>query len=289
MVKNKTRNSIIAWVLAVLITVFAAFYQKVTGPTYPKKVKTEINNIEYELKFLRSSDDEGTTNIDIKIADENVRGVLYFKNYPENQNDGWMPYALERITDSETSFLRAKLPSQPPAGKLMYYVEFKTDSDKVFLFKESPIIIRFKGKVPNNILIPHIFFMFFAMMLSNVAGLFAAFNLSKFRLYTYITVGLMLVGGLILGPIVQKYAFNEYWAGVPYGWDLTDNKLLVAFIVWFIAFVGNLKSEKSYLTIIATIVTIIIFSIPHSMHGSELNRESGTIIQGFVTLIKPLF
>jgi len=289
MIIKKTRNSIIAWVLAVLITVFAAFYQKVTGPTYPKKVKTEINNIKYELKFLRSSDQDGTTKIDIKIADEKVRGVLYFKNYPEGLNDGWMSYDLERITEGESSFLRAELPKQPPAGKLMYYVEFKTDNEKVFLFNEVPIVIRFKGKVPNSVLIPHIFFMFFAMMLSNVAGLFAAFNLSKYKLYTYITVALMLVGGLILGPIVQNYAFNEYWAGVPYGWDLTDNKLLVAFVVWFIAFVGNLKSEKSYLTIIATIVTIIIFSIPHSMHGSELNRESGTIIQGFVTLIKPLF
>jgi FtsH-binding integral membrane protein len=139
------------------------------------------------------------------------------------------------------------------------------------------------------VLIPHIIFIFFAMMFANVAGLLAAFKMPKYKLFTIITLVGIFIGGLILGPIVQKYAFNEFWAGVPFGWDLTDNKLLIAFIFWLLAYAGNRKSEKAYLTIIAAIVTLIVFSIPHSMFGSELNRETGNVTQGFINFIKPLF
>ena len=40
----------------------------------------------------------------------------------------------------------------------------------------------------------------------------------------FATLGL---GGMILGPIVQKYAFGAYWTGIPFGHDLTDAKNLV--------------------------------------------------------------
>ena len=85
---------------------------------------------------------------------------------------------------------------------------------------------------------------------------------------------------MILGPIVQKYAFGEFWAGIPYGWDLTDNKTLIAFVAWIVAIVFNRKKQKRWLIVVAALVTIIIFSIPHSMYGSELNYQTGTIQQG---------
>ena len=33
------------------------------------------------------------------------------------------------------------------------------------------------------------------------------------------TFGLIAVGGFILGPIVQKNAFDAYWTGIPFGWE----------------------------------------------------------------------
>ena len=89
---------------------------------------------------------------------------------------------------------------------------------------------------------------------------------------------------MVLGPIVQKYAFGEYWAGVPFAWDLTDNKTLIAFIFWVLAWVMNRKSEKPVYTIVASIVMIIVYSIPHSMFGSQLDHESGKVIQGWIQL-----
>ena len=69
--------------------------------------------------------------------------------------------------------LIAQLPTQPPAGKLQYYIELTNGTNIIPLCKDNPVVIRFKGEVPASILIPHIFFIFFAMFFSNLTGLFA--------------------------------------------------------------------------------------------------------------------
>jgi len=146
------------------------------------------------------------------------------------------------------------------------------------------VIIRFKGDVPVSILVPHIILMFLAMLMSNFAGIMALFKSPKFRDFTRITFWALLTGGLIFGPWVQWYAFGEAWAGVPFAWDLTDNKTLVAFLFWLLAFLMNRKKEKPAYTIVASAIMLVIFSIPHSMYGSQLDPETGDIIQGYISL-----
>ena len=83
-----------------------------------------------------------------------------------------------------------------------------------------------------------------------------------------------------MGPIVQKYAFGEFWTGVPFGWDLTDNKTLIGFSAWLIAVIANWKKERPVYSIIAAILLLVIYSVPHSMFGSELDYNTGSIGQG---------
>jgi hypothetical protein len=126
--------------------------------------------------------------------------------------------------------------------------------------------------------------MFLAMLLANVSGLFALGKVDSYKRYTFVTFGLLTIGGMILGPLVQYYAFGDLWTGIPYGWDLTDNKTLIAFIFWLIAVVGQTKKDRPYLTVLASAVILIVYSIPHSMFGSELDRVSGDVTQGFIQL-----
>jgi hypothetical protein len=106
----------------------------------------------------------------------------------------------------------------------------------------------------------------------------------RYKFYSILTLGLLIIGGLILGPMVQKYAFGELWTGIPFGWDLTDNKTLIGFIFWFIA-VWKIRKEDKYLwVIIAAIVLLAIYSIPHSMFGSELNYETGKVVTGYISI-----
>src|SRR5690606_7463592 len=124
-------------------------------------------------------------------------------------------------------------------------------------------------------LIPHIIAIFLAMLLANYTAIIALARRKSARTYTFITLGMLSLGGMLFGPLVQLHAFGELWAGVPFGWDLTDNKTLIAFLFWIFAAYKNLKKANFTSIIVAAIVTLLIFSIPHSMFGSELNYETG--------------
>jgi len=274
------KKTIVLWIIAIFVTLSFSVYQRMTGPTHPQKVEVNLNEKQHKLKLLRSHGGETDAPIELEIKDGLVSAKLYYKYFPTKKDEEWKVVDFKR--DNEK--LIAHLPNQPMAGKLMYYVSFYTEKGIVNIQKEKPVVIRFKGAVPPYILIPHIFFMFFTIMLGSVAGLFAIANIPKFKFYTHLTFIFLLIGGMILGPIVQKFAFNEYWAGIPFAWDLTDNKTLFAFIFWIIALIGNQKTDRKYLTVIAAVATILIFAIPHSMYGSELNRETGGVTQGFINL-----
>jgi hypothetical protein len=212
------------------------------------------------------------------VPDQNIDGVLAYKKYPTRED--WTTVDMERRQNS----LIGSLPNLPPAGKYEYRITLKKGEQNFDLNGGESVVIRFKGEVPAWILAPHIFFMFFAMFLGNLAGIMAIFKYRKYRFYTNITVAALFVGGMVLGPLVQLYAFGELWAGVPFAWDLTDNKTLVAFLFWVLAFFMNRKKERPIYTIVASIIMLVVYSIPHSMFGSQLDPETGKVIQGWIQL-----
>ena len=93
-----------------------------------------------------------------------------------------------------------------------------------------------------------------------------------------------------MGPVVEKFAFGEYWTGFPFGMDLTDNKSLIAFVLWIIAWAGNRKgAQRRYLVVAATVVNLVMALIPHSLGGSELDYNSGEIKTGMMYLMGIFF
>jgi hypothetical protein len=87
---------------------------------------------------------------------------------------------------------------------------------------------------------------------------------------------------MVLGPIVQYYAFGDLWTGIPFGWDLTDNKTLIALLFWILAVIMNRKKERPLYTALAAFVLLLVYSIPHSLFGSELDYTSGQVTQGII-------
>lgn len=267
-------KAIFYWLFAIIITLSAAVYQRATGPTYPKKINFTYADTQYKIKLLRSHSTSKPAPISLNVNDDRVEGKILYKKYPSYDD------LTEIVMERDGENLIAQLPNQSAAGKLEYQVLLNDIENNVEVLNSGSIIIRFKGDVPATILIPHIFFMFFAMIFSNLTGLLALGKKERYKFYTIVTTLLLLAGGMILGPIVQKFAFGELWTGVPFGWDLTDNKLLVSFVFWVIAVMGNWKKDRPYLSLIAAIVLLLVYSIPHSMFGSELDHSTGVIGQG---------
>ncbi len=266
-------KSLLLWLLAFVITVAAAIYQRTTGPTYPVKGVVNISGQDYTFKLLRSHGGDGDAKLEFEFP-SNVSGKILYRAY--RSDDKFTEVDLQ-LADNK---LYGMLPHQPPAGKLEYKVMIN-DGQHEFYLSEQPTVIRFKGGVPLGILIPHIFFMFTAMFVSTRAGIEAIARGPKVRKQTLITLVSLFIGGLILGPIVQKYAFGDFWTGWPFGGDWTDNKTIFAWSFWLIAFIVLKKKPHNRLwPIIAMLVLFGIYMIPHSMGGSELDTKTGKVTTG---------
>lgn len=286
-------KSTLYWILAVIITLSAAYYQRKTGPTYPKQLDIVTNGIEYNLKLTRSIELSDRHFVKLAIKDSTVKARLFYKryqvdepyqavdfNYEQHPVNSFIMNRIFNINEEKGFF--ADIPAQPPAGKIEYYFEITDGNGKNTYFQNEPIVIRFKGTVPPRILTPHIIIMFIAMLLSTLAGLMAVGKHKSYRKWGIWTFIMLIIGGMILGPMVQYHAFGEAWTGIPLGWDLTDNKTLIAVIFWAVAVFGNRKRKRPGLTILASFILLLVFTIPHSMFGSELDYESGEVIQGIV-------
>jgi len=259
------KSSIALWIIAFVVTLAIAVYQRVTGPTHPVKESTTLEGTEVNAKFDRNHSGDGDQPVIVEVSSNNLDGELYWKRF--KTSDDWNIVKMNK----EENILTAFLPHQPPAGKLEYFVKINDENSEAFL-PAKPIVTRFKGAVPDFILIPHIIFMFSAMLLALRTAMEIFKQQPKFKVLTIITLIVLGIGGMILGPIVQKYAFGEFWTGFPNGTDLTDNKTLIAFIGWLFAlFAVIIEKRQMFWVGFATLLMFAVFLIPHSVMGSELD------------------
>jgi hypothetical protein len=249
-----------------MLTVAAAGWQRRTGPSYPVRVELPVADPAPPVRLPRSSPTTSAPRIVLPAWDDHAAGVLRWRRYPTDEAFGVIP--LQRDADR----LVAELPVQPPAGKVEYFLELTT-ADDTRRVPDATVILRFHGPVPAPVLIAHIAVMFLAMLVGVRAALAAAFGTGEERGLTVITLAGLTLGGLMLGPITQEYAFGAYWTGVPFGWDLTDNKTLVMWIGWAAAGLAAARRWRAArgAVIAAALLMLVVYVIPHSVRGSQLD------------------
>lgn len=253
------------WLLAFIITAASAVYQRRTGPTYPIQGEVKVAGAPVRFTLPRSAGTADDCEVAVSVANPDVTGRLLYKRF--KSEDAWSEAPMTMRGDRLAGFL----PRQPVAGKLAYRVILGYRGQDISLTGEEPVILRFKGHVPLGILLAHVLVMFSAMLLSTRAGLAALDRRADPRIFRLWTVVLLFVGGFLLGPLVQKLAFGSWWTGVPIGWDLTDNKTLIAMVIWVIALIAGRGGRRARAwTVAAAVLMLVVFMIPHSLLGSEL-------------------
>lgn len=261
-------RKVLLWLLAIIITLSSAVYQRMTGPTYPFRGKTVFLGQEIKYRLPRSAEATGNCQVVVTLPENlagQVQGFLQFKRH--KSDNPWNILAMKQ----EDSRLVGFLPKQPPAGKLEYFIHLVSGSQEISLTGEEPVIIRFKGRVAPGLLIAHVIVMFLAMLLAVRSGLAALNKKEDPTRLTQWTAVLFFIGGFILGAIVQKMAFGVFWSGFPLGTDLTDTKTLIAMLAWIAALASGRRSQpKRGWVLAASIITLAIYLIPHSLFGSEL-------------------
>jgi hypothetical protein len=259
-------RSIILWAVALALTLGLATYQRMTGPTYPISGVRYVEGEKVAYRFERSHPGETDHEVRLPVSTRITEAWLEWRRF--KSADEWVRVSMA----ARDSFLTASLPHQPPAGKLEYRVQARGAGRFFTLPEGDPVVIRFRGDVPWYVIIPHILMMFLSMLLSTRAGLEVFSTAPKLRTLVLGTIATLFVGGLILGPIVQKYAFDAYWTGWPVGKDLTDNKTAAAFLIWVIAAFGILGRRKKHSwALVAAVAMLVVYLIPHSLLGSELD------------------
>lgn len=264
-------RAIFLWIAAFLVMVAAGRYQRLTGPTYPLGGSATIGGVEIQYEFLRSETTDRDARVALPIVFDGQGGVLHWKRY--GTDDAWTAVPMTPRGDSLVAFL----PKQPAAGKLAYFLDVSAPDGTVPIAADDPVIIRFKGPVPLPVLLAHVLAMFIAMMIAVRAAFEVIVNREGGRRLALVALVLMTIGGLVLGPIVQKYAFGAYWTGFPWGYDLTDNKTLLMWIAWALAtgayYTANasVRRIRRAIVIVAAMVMLGVYLIPHSMGGSQLD------------------
>jgi hypothetical protein len=258
-------RSLILWIVAVLLTAGGAVYQRMTGPTYPLRGEALVGETRVPYRLDRSEEQRNAL-VRIPAVAADLSGWIEWKRH--KTADPWVRVPMERSGE----FLTAEIPVQPPAGKLDYRVVLERGGAQGVIPADGPAVIRFKGNVPAWVLFPHIFVMFLAMLFSTRAGLEIFSREPNVKNLTLWTILFLLLGGMILGPIMQKYAFGAYWTGWPFGIDLTDNKTVVAVLAWLVAAWGMRRSARpARWAVGAAVVLFVVYLIPHSVLGSEID------------------
>lgn len=253
------------WVFAVILSLGAILYQRMTGPTTPVKGHVDYFGNDVSFSLPRTWGGSDGAKIEIKTTEKDAAAIVMYRRF--KSHDEWQTLVMK----NEEGLLIATLPPLPPAGKMMYQI-WMFEQYKHIPLTEEPVVLRYKGEVPVWILIPHVLFMILSIVFSVRAGIEAIKRRKALVMLSAWATGTLLAGGLILGPIVQKFAFGAYWTGWPVGHDLTDNKTALSFIIWLIAFVIVRKNpQKRGWVLAASIVQLIIYLIPHSVFGSEID------------------
>ncbi len=264
------KKTVLLWTLAFVLTLSIAVFQRLTGPTHPVRGRLAVEGEQATYRFLRSQTAHTPLPVAVRIPSRGLTATLNHRRFATGEE--WSRVSMPW----QDGAFSAKIAGQPPAGKIEYFVVLKPPTgNEIRIPAGPPVVARFKGAVPATVLIAHIVFMFAGILLVVRTGLEALRPGSQARILPWITLAVMVLGGLWLGPLVQKYAFGHYWTGFPLGSDLTDTKVLVATVVWIAAVVWG-KSRRVWL-LMATLVWLGIYLIPHSTLGSELDYRTGTL------------
>lgn len=264
---RRTIITLLLWLVALAITLGLAVFQRLTGPTHPLRGTLNVGSREVPYRLLRSHGGVGDLPIRIEIGDQELGGAVHWRHYPSQET--WQTVPMSK----ENSTLVAAIPHQPPAGKVEYQLVLESPTGTRYsLPEDEATVARFKGSVPAAVLIPHVIAMFSSMLFATYAFLEVMRKESKAAFSVVATMALLVIGGLILGPVVQKYAFGAFWTGWPFGSDFTDNKTLFAFFAWLPATLAALRQRPLRWKVILGWITMMgVFLVPHSFRGSELD------------------
>jgi len=180
------------------------------------------------------------------------------------------------------------LPDLGKGARVRYWINAKNTEGTKLRLPDDPsrlVTLKFKGTVSKGVLIAHVAFMFGAFFFM-VMSLFGAIRILRRREGKKGTVNaarwvllLSFIGGWPLGFILNHQMFGVLWQGYPFGYDVTDNKTQVMFVLWLMSlllvwgsFTGTGEEKDrigtrafAWAILASFLVSLVLFILPHSI------------------------
>ena len=241
--------------IALGIAIIATIVQQFASHDRPYKAVIMINEQIYKLKLPVFHDGRNECLIELVIPDTTVTGAVFYKVL--NSNEEWHQNKLIRMSDNLLSIL----PENKPNVKLQYYIMLYSKSSQYSLAKEELIVIRFQKEVPKYLQYPYVLLFFGSLIIACFAGMLTIKNIDSYKKYATLTFYLY-GAALFFGLIWHIYSFRHLFLQIsPYN-DLTFYKYLIVFLIWWGVYKLNQKKDWRYVTLAASIITLILYIIP---------------------------
>lgn len=260
-------KKIIIWASALIITFILIVYQYRTSPDYPKMYPVVIGDEIYETTLIRSNSSSKECLLEIKIDDKNVNGYVYYR--PFKSKEAYKSARLTRYRDE----LVTVIPGIYPSGKVEYFVELTKESKKFTIAKNQPVIVSFKRDVPFYVMTPYTVLIFMALFFIVLCGLYIIMKIESYQRYLKIAFFSLLIGGFLFWPVVQKFQYNVFWTGIPFGYNFISTKILIVFIFLLWAYLANRKKIRRVSVTAVFIITIVMALIPGNLE-LKLNKST---------------
>ena len=180
-----------------------------------------------------------------------------------------------------------RLPQMPRGHRIEYGFRLTRDDGSL---GERPVTTRFftlkyKGEVSHTVLLLHILCMFaaFFFIVESMIGALAIVSRGESKEYTVAmtrwVVAFTFIGGWPLGFTLNYQRFGVLWEGFPFGYDITDNKTQIMFLVWIAvmllswrSFFGRRTGDDpvgkrfyAWAVMVGAVVSFLLLLVPHSL------------------------
>ncbi len=304
------------WVLALILTVALLYIARTNSRGQPEHITQTENGFTFEMTTVPKVTEHTTDTIHIHISGPFEPGLrVVFRSSRMNQ-DASTPLvkygsAPMLAADSARGLFYTVVSAGSRGGKFYYYFEIRdnTGGYRAGMFAEAgePFVLKYIGEVPDGVLYSHIFFMFatvFAVVLGALYGAGFLLGQGTFKsLSNSFTLAALFafIGGYPLGFMMNYYAFDVVWEGVPFGTDATDNKTQLLFVyLLFMALICRRSMARKVLGkdlysrravarfgIMAFFLLLAIYLIPHSIQFTpDLTRA---VCYSFIGLVVVLY
>lgn len=267
--------------LAAALTILLLVAARKLSTRHPDDLAGEAQGVRLEHRSI--TEHRPGAEIDVTATLQASDAVVAVLRYRVAANSPYQKVTMARVGGRARAILPADLGRR--GDRVTYFLSAEDSSGAILATipadTSKPLLIKFKGRVTTWLLVAHITAMFgslFFALLTAMAAVDLWRGVGRLKVVvrnSAMALYLISIGGFPLGLAVAYQTFGVAWSGVPFGWDVTDNKTLILVLCWLVTVLLGLKrlsraaaaSHHSFLLLVfaSVLVTLAAYLIPHSM------------------------